>query len=459
MRNRIYVILSLLLILSSISACDLIEGNGSNGDGPIQGSGTVEAVKVIVSSEIGGRVAEVMVKESESVDAGVSLFRLEDDLLQAQRDQALAALNTARANLEVARRSLVSAQVALDSANIQLDLELNAARLAYQPQRRAIWSQSQPDEFVLPVWYFDKSDQMSAAEAEVQIAQEELDSERQSYETVLQTLAGDDLLEAEERLAYAQTAYLLAQDLLERASTDDNRELEDEAQAEFDFAESELEAAQTAYQNLLSDEEQQDMLDARARLALAEERHQAALDRYNQFLSGEDSLRIKVAAAAVNGAEANLEQVRAQIRHAETTVEQAQTQLDLIDVQIKMLTILAPVSGVVISRQIQPGEIVQPGASALTLGQLDDLSITVYIPEDRYGQINLAMPAAVAVDSFPGETFLAEVVRIADQAEFTPRNVQTEEGRRTTVFAVELSVQDPAGKLKPGMPADVTFQE
>jgi hypothetical protein len=63
----------------------------------------------------------------------------------------------------------------------------------------------------------------------------------------------------------------------------------------------------------------------------------------------------------------------------------------------------------------------------------------------------------VAVDSFPGESFAAEVVRIADQAEFTPRNVQTEEGRRTTVFAVELTVENPEGKLKPGMPADVEF--
>lgn len=459
MHNRIYVILTLLLLLSSISACDLIQGNGAAGDEPLQGSGTVEAVKVIVSSEIGGRVIEIMVNEGESVEAGATLFRLEDDLLQAQRDQALAALNTARANLDVARRSLVSAQVALDSALIQHDLELNAARLAYQPQRRADWSQSQPDEFDLPVWYFDKPEQMSAAETEVQIAQEELDNERQSYEAILQSLAAEDLLEAEERLAHAQTAYLLAQDLLERSGTGDNRELEDEAQTELEFAESELEAAQTAYQNLLSEEEQQNILDARARLALAEERYQTALDRYNQFLSGEDSLRIQAAETAVRAAEANLEQVQAQIHQAETAVEQAQAQLDLIDVQIEKLTILAPVSGVITSRQIQPGEIVQPGASALVLGQLDDLSITVYIPEDRYGQINLGMPAAVVVDSFPGEAFSAEVVRIADEAEFTPRNVQTEEGRRTTVFAVELSVQDPAGKLKPGMPADVTFQE
>jgi HlyD family secretion protein len=63
------------------------------------------------------------------------------------------------------------------------------------------------------------------------------------------------------------------------------------------------------------------------------------------------------------------------------------------------------------------------------------------------------------VDSFPGQTFEAAVVHIADQAEYTPRNVQTAEGRRTTVFAVKLAVENPDGKLKPGMPADVSFGE
>jgi HlyD family secretion protein len=61
------------------------------------------------------------------------------------------------------------------------------------------------------------------------------------------------------------------------------------------------------------------------------------------------------------------------------------------------------------------------------------------------------------VDSFPGMQFNAQVTYIADQAEFTPRNVQTAEGRSATVFAIKLTVADPEGRLKPGMPADVIF--
>jgi HlyD family secretion protein len=72
--------------------------------------------------------------------------------------------------------------------------------------------------------------------------------------------------------------------------------------------------------------------------------------------------------------------------------------------------------------------------------------------------ISLGQTAEVKVDSFPDMTFTATVIHIADQAEFTPRNVQTVEGRSATLYAIKLSVQDPEGKLKIGMPADVTFK-
>ena len=88
----------------------------------------------------------------------------------------------------------------------------------------------------------------------------------------------------------------------------------------------------------------------------------------------------------------------------------------------------------------------------------EKLSVTVYLPENRYGQISLGDKAILSVDSFPDDEFQASVVRIADQAEYTPRNVQTQEERQNTVYAIELSLDNPSGKLKPGMPADVIFQ-
>ena len=138
-------------------------------------------------------------------------------------------------------------------------------------------------------------------------------------------------------------------------------------------------------------------------------------------------------------------------------VTQAEASLALIDIQIAKLTITAPADGIILTSSIQPGEIVAPSAAAMTLGRLDNLTITVYVPENLYGELSLGQSASMTVDSSPGETFTATVAQIAEQAEFTPRNVQTVEGRSSTVFAIKLQVQDPAGKLKPGMPADVTF--
>lgn len=117
----------------------------------------------------------------------------------------------------------------------------------------------------------------------------------------------------------------------------------------------------------------------------------------------------------------------------------------------------SPINGVVLYRTAEPGEVVAAGAPLLTLINPDDLSLTVYVPEDRYGAIKLGQVYSLTVDSFPNEVFTGTVTHIADQAEFTPRNVQTTDNRKTTVFAVKLDVSSYDGKLKPGMPADVHF--
>ena len=144
---------------------------------------------------------------------------------------------------------------------------------------------------------------------------------------------------------------------------------------------------------------------------------------------------------------------------AKAQMEAAQANLDALQVQINLLHVTSPVNGVVMTRNIEPGEVIQPGLSGLVIGQLEELTITVYIPENRYGQVSLGDAASLTADSFPEETFQALVIRIANQAEYTPRNVQTQEDRQTTVYAIELSVTGLNGKLKPGMPADVVFGE
>lgn len=121
--------------------------------------------------------------------------------------------------------------------------------------------------------------------------------------------------------------------------------------------------------------------------------------------------------------------------------------------------IRTPIAGVVLYRSFEPGEFATPGAPLITVADLSHLTLTVYVPEDRYGQVTLGGAYSVTVDSFPTEAFTGTVRHIADRAEFTPRNVQTTDSRKTTVFAIDLDLSPSGGKLKPGMPADVNFGE
>jgi HlyD family secretion protein len=146
-----------------------------------------------------------------------------------------------------------------------------------------------------------------------------------------------------------------------------------------------------------------------------------------------------------------------QIKALEARVAQAKAARDALATQREMMTLAAPITGTVISIVTHPGEIAAPAAEILTLADLNDLKLTVYVPENRIGLVQVGKPVRVTVDSFPGRTFEGEVSHIADSAEFTPRNVATQEERVNLVFAVDIRLSNEDGSLKPGMPADVAF--
>jgi len=119
--------------------------------------------------------------------------------------------------------------------------------------------------------------------------------------------------------------------------------------------------------------------------------------------------------------------------------------------------IRSPIDGVVLLRAAEPGEVMAAGGSLLVIANLDDMTLTIYVPEDQYGKIYLGQEYPIAVDSFPDRAFMGKVTHISDKPEFTPQNVRTVEGRKSTVYAVRLTVPNPDHDLKPGMPADVTL--
>lgn len=422
------VVSALVFISLVLSSCGSI--SSKNGADLLQASGTISAREVGISPQIGGEVISVSVEEGAQVKKDDEVFRLDDDILKAQRDQASAAVQLAEA--------------ALNTTKSQYELALNAARLQDLQNRASAWSAAQPDEFDLPVWYFNTDEKIASAKAEVDAANADLEKEKANLEKVISNRASQEFLDAEKRVADAQAAFLIANQVLAQAqSAQDKEDLEDFAQGQYDAAETTLNSAQTDYKRLLTTQAAADVLEARARARVAQERYDRALDYYNSLLSGNRSLQVQVAESGV--------------KQAEAALAQAQAALALIDVQLEKTVIRAPIDGVVLTRNLEAGETVAPGSVVMKVGYLQEVELVVYIPETEYGKVHLGDTVSITVDSFPGETFTGTVVHISDQAEFTPRNVQTVEGRRATVYAVKLLVPNPDLKLKPGMPADVTF--
>jgi multidrug resistance efflux pump len=365
-------------------------------------------------------------------------------LLTAQSDQTQAAVDLAAA-------SVTAAEAQLEGAQVQYEITLQGSRLQDYQNRLSAWQTPQSGEIDTPVWYFNKDEQISALEEEIDRAQEDYLVRQQNLDDVLSDATNEDFIAVETRLANAQATFKIALVTLQQAVAvrDD---LEDAAQKAHDAALSELEAAQTEYDRLLTTSAAEEVLEARAQATVAKARLQNAQDTLALLLSGDDSLQVKAAESAVTMAETALTQ-------AEANLLQAQAALRLVELQIEKTSVIAPLSGVVLALNLDAGELVGAGVITMTIAQLDQVTLTVYIPEDVYGQISLGDQALVSVDSFPGKTYTAFVTHISDQAEFTPRNVQTVEGRTSTVYAVKLMLENPQLELKPGMPADVTFTQ
>ena len=437
-------ILVVLIILGTIGYFAIRSFNTAE-DGQLKASGTIEAVTVNISPEMAGKVKEVLVVEGQSVMTGDPLLSLDDSLLVAQRAVASAQVDSANAALN-------TAQAAYATAQQQYDMSLTNALAAEQATRLTVWKDTKPTEFNLPVWYFSKAERVTAAQAEVGSASQALQDELQKLDDIQSRAGSTQFLQVEAQLAQARLAFQNARDVFDATNgASDSQDLRDAAQIVLDDAELALEDAQTEYDDALTTDGATDVIEARANAVIAQEIYDNAVDNLRALQTGADSQQVLTASKT-------LDQVKAALDQAQTAVRTADANLALLDAQMKKLTVHASIDGTILTRNVEPGEFVQPGAIALTLANLNDLTITVYVPEDQYGNIKLGQEANVTVDSFPSETFDAVVVHIADQAEFTPRNVQTVQGRSSTVYAIKLRVTDSEGKLKIGMPADVVFK-
>ena len=146
-----------------------------------------------------------------------------------------------------------------------------------------------------------------------------------------------------------------------------------------------------------------------------------------------------------------------EIALAQAGVRLAEAQVQVLGAQLDRFTLTSPVDGVVLDQALRVGELAAPAATILSVADLSRLVLTVYVPVNRLGDVQLEQKVQVTVDSFPESRFEGQVSQISDHPEFTPRNVATKEERLNTVYAVEIALDNPGGRLKPGMPADALF--
>lgn len=143
------------------------------------------------------------------------------------------------------------------------------------------------------------------------------------------------------------------------------------------------------------------------------------------------------------------------IKIAEHRLEQAKAALAVSEQRLKDTLIYAPINGVVLRKNVEVGETIASGTPVVTIGDLENPWVKVYVKEDKLGSVKLGHKAGITVDSYKNKSYEGTVTYISSEAEFTPKTVQTPEERVKLVFGVKVRVKNEKGELKPGMPADV----
>ena len=191
--------------------------------------------------------------------------------------------------------------------------------------------------------------------------------------------------------------------------------------------------------------------------------YEVAFERFNEadwqlrlFEKGSRQQQIEEAKAALEEAQAQCELVRKQEKIGRATArrDQAAAAVRLAETRLGYATLVAPLSGIVISKNTEPGEYVAPGTPVVTVGDLENVWLRAYINGTDLGRVRVGQTAEVTIDTFPDKKYTGRVSFISEHAEFTPKSVQTQKERVKLVYRIKIDLANPEMELKPGMPAD-----
>jgi len=363
--------------------------------GLLNASGTVETTDLSIAPEMPGKVLEVDFKEGDVVKAGQVLVHLDDSTLKIQ--QGIAAANLEMAKLSVQKLAAPTVIANLQAAIAQDKQAIDDAQQALDIQK----------------YFTNNKEAVQNAQAKLFLAQDALNKAQTTYDKIKY----NNFFDVNAKAAAYQNLYRV--------------------KLAYDNA--------LATYNLWTGVPNQEQVDLKTATLAMDNAKLAEDQTYLDALNG-GSIPANATGAGIT-----------QLQQARINVQSAQNTLNLLNDQIAKMTITAPVDGLVMTRSVDPGEVVNPSTELLSLARLNDLTITVYIPADSYGKIKLGQTATVSVDSYPGETFKAAVVNISKQPEFLPRTTNAVSADKSTVYGIQLQLNDASGKIKSGMPADVSF--
>jgi HlyD family secretion protein len=149
-----------------------------------------------------------------------------------------------------------------------------------------------------------------------------------------------------------------------------------------------------------------------------------------------------------------IDAIRREIESAAAQVSAARASLSQASIQLEYTQLKSPMDGVVTSRNIEPGETVTPGREVITVSDLSRVDLKIFVDETEIGKVKPGQSVKVKVDTFPGKTYSGVVSFISPEGEFTPKIIQTKKERVKLVYLVKVSIPNPDGELKAGMPAD-----
>ncbi len=236
----------------------------------------------------------------------------------------------------------------------------------------------------------------------------------------------------------------------------------DNAQAESDRASNDFKRAQVLYSKedisaLQFDQYRRNYQAAEATLRSAKERAELVIIGPRQELIDAAAAQVRRARASLQIAEANqleLRRRRQEVLARREEIKRQEAQIGVIESQLEDTVVDSPIDGVVLVKSAEIGEVLAPGSSVVTIGDIDHPWLRGYINEKDLGRVKLGAKAKVTTDSYPGKVYWGTVSFISSQAEFTPKQIQTLEERVKLVYRIKIEVANPERELKLNMPVD-----